>query len=222
VDHNDGDNGYECGRIVPGRADVPAALRLLRGEELEMVLRSLGVTAAALIAWCDTFLAAGEAALAARLADGETLASERLKARRGEMLLREGLLEEKIAAPKAHLLPEDAEAMSQTTSPSHGKPYWLARVCRIWGAPTRPCDIIASRRAQRRQWPDGPMPDAELLEPIRVVPGFSRFHGVGPPRGVGQAVSWRGLHIAAGFAADARERSARPLAGRCAARATCP
>jgi transposase-like protein len=202
-----------------------AALRLLRGEELEMVSRSLGVTAAALPAWCDTFLAGGEAALAARPADGETLASERLKARLGEMLLREELLEEKIAASEAGrpFCPKDAEAMSQTTSPSHGKPYGLARVCRVWGATARPSAIIASRRAQRRQRPAGPMPDAELLEAIRAVLGFSPFHGVGPPQGVGEAVSLRDLQTAAaGFAADARERSAHPLAGRCAARATCP
>ena len=75
-----------------------AVLRLLRGEDLETVSRSLGVTAAALTAWRDAFLAAGEAALATRPADGETLASERLKARLGEMLLRQELLEEKIAA----------------------------------------------------------------------------------------------------------------------------
>ena len=74
-----------------------AVLRLLRGEDLEAVSRSLGVTAA-LTAWRDAFLAAGEAALATRPADGETLASERLKARLGEMLLRQELLEEKIAA----------------------------------------------------------------------------------------------------------------------------
>src|SRR3954463_11530829 len=78
-----------------------AVLRLLRGEDLETVSRSLGVTAAALTAWRDAFLAAGEAALAARPADGETLASERLKARLGEMPPRQELVEEKIAALEA-------------------------------------------------------------------------------------------------------------------------
>src|SRR3954451_20106745 len=60
-----------------------------------------GVTAAALTAWRDAFLAAGEAALATRPADGETLASERLKARLGEMPLRQELPEEKVAALEA-------------------------------------------------------------------------------------------------------------------------
>ena len=40
-----------------------AVLRLLRGEDLETVSRSLGVTAATLTTWRDWFVAAGEAAL---------------------------------------------------------------------------------------------------------------------------------------------------------------
>ena len=78
-----------------------AVLRLLRGEDLETVSRALGVTAATLTAWRDAFLAAGEASLATRPRDGEELESERLKARLGEMLLREELLEAKIAALEA-------------------------------------------------------------------------------------------------------------------------
>ena len=74
-----------------------AVLRLLRGEDLEMVSRSLGVTAATLSGWRDAFLTAGEASLASRPADGEELESERWKAKLGEMLLREELLEAKIA-----------------------------------------------------------------------------------------------------------------------------
>jgi transposase-like protein len=75
-----------------------AVLRLLRGEDLEMVSRSLGVTAATLTTWRDSFLAAGEASLAARPTDGETLESERLKARLGDMLLKHELLEQKITS----------------------------------------------------------------------------------------------------------------------------
>ena len=93
------------GAAVPGRGGRmsrqrkrDAVLRLLRGEELETVLRLLGVTAATLTAWRDAFLAAGEASLASRPADGEELESERLKARLGEMLLERELLEAKIAA----------------------------------------------------------------------------------------------------------------------------
>ena len=78
-----------------------AVLRLLRGEDLELVSRSLGVTAATLSGWRDAFLAAGEASLATRRTDGEALESARLKARLGEMLLERELLEAKIAALEA-------------------------------------------------------------------------------------------------------------------------
>src|ERR687884_657566 len=75
-----------------------AVLRLLRGEDLETASRALGVTAATLSGWRDAFLAAGEASLASRPTDGEASETGRLKARLGEMLLREELLEAKIAA----------------------------------------------------------------------------------------------------------------------------
>ena len=75
-----------------------AVLRLLRGEDLEMVSRSLGVTAATLTAWRDAFLAGGESELATRPTEGEALESARLKTRLGEMLLERELLEAKIAA----------------------------------------------------------------------------------------------------------------------------
>ena len=78
-----------------------AVLRRLRGEDLETVSRSLGVTAAALTGWRDAFLAAGEASLARRPTGGEDLESERLKARLGEMLLERELLEAKITALEA-------------------------------------------------------------------------------------------------------------------------
>jgi len=75
-----------------------AVLRLLRGEDLEMLSRALGVTAATLTGWQDTFVAAGEASLASRPTDGEALETERLKAKLGEMLLERELLEAKVAA----------------------------------------------------------------------------------------------------------------------------
>jgi transposase len=78
-----------------------AVLRLLRGEDLEIVSRALGVTAATLSGWQQAFLAAGEASLATRLTAGEEIESERLKAKLGEMLLERELLEAKIAALEA-------------------------------------------------------------------------------------------------------------------------
>ena len=90
--------GLGRGGRLSRKRKCDAVLRLLRGEDLEMLSRALGVTAATLTGWQDTFLAAGEASLATRPTDGEALESERLKAKLGEMLLERELLEAKIAA----------------------------------------------------------------------------------------------------------------------------
>src|SRR3954454_1088070 len=79
-----------------------AVLRLLRGEDLETVSRSLGVTVATLSSWREAFLAAGEAALSTRPASGEELESERLKAKLGAALIERDLLHEKIALLEAN------------------------------------------------------------------------------------------------------------------------
>ena len=55
-------NPGERGRFSAPRK-AAAVLRLLRGEDLELVSRELGVTAATLSAWRDDFLAGGQAAL---------------------------------------------------------------------------------------------------------------------------------------------------------------
>ena len=94
----------ESGAAAPGRGGrmsrqrkTVAVLRLLRGEALELVSRSLGVTAATLTNWRDTFLAAGEAALTTKPTTGEELENDRLKARLGTALIERDLLSEKIA-----------------------------------------------------------------------------------------------------------------------------
>ena len=79
-----------------------AVLRLLRGEDLETVSRSLGVTAATLSAWREAFLAAGGAALATKPMTGEALENDRLKAKLGAALIERDLLEEKIANLEAN------------------------------------------------------------------------------------------------------------------------
>jgi hypothetical protein len=72
--------------------------------------------------------------------------------------------------------------MSRTTSPSGGKPYGLAGVCRAWGVARS--TVYRHREpphpaAPRRPGPAGPMPDADLLEAIRAVLAASPFHGEG-------------------------------------------
>ena len=49
------------GRMSRQRKRI-AVLRLLRGEDLELISRELGVTAATLSSWRDDFLAGGEPA----------------------------------------------------------------------------------------------------------------------------------------------------------------
>ena len=99
----------ESGAAAPGRGGrmsrqrkSAAVLRLLRGEDLETVSRSLGVTAATLSGWREAFLAAGEAALSAKPASGEELESEQLKAKLGAALIERDLLHEKIALLEAN------------------------------------------------------------------------------------------------------------------------
>jgi transposase len=98
----------ESGATAPGRGGrmsrqrkTAAVLRLLRGEDLETVSRSLGVTAASLTEWREAFLAAGEAALVTKPTTGEELESGRLKARLGAALIERDLLNEKIAILEA-------------------------------------------------------------------------------------------------------------------------
>jgi putative transposase len=72
--------------------------------------------------------------------------------------------------------------MSRTVSPASGRPYGLARVCRVWRAPRATTyRHLAPSRAEppRRSGPVGPMPDATLLEAIRAVLTVSPFHGEG-------------------------------------------
>jgi transposase len=99
----------EPGAASPGRGGrmsrqrkAAAVLRLLRGEDLELVSRSLGVTAATLTAWRDAFLSAGEAALTTKPSTGEELESDRLKARLGAALIERDLLNEKITILEAN------------------------------------------------------------------------------------------------------------------------
>jgi cell division protein FtsB len=73
-----------------------AVLRLLRGADLELVSRELAVPAAELSGWRAAFLAAGEASLKTRPADGRDLEIGRLKAKVGELTMTTELLEAKI------------------------------------------------------------------------------------------------------------------------------
>jgi transposase-like protein len=83
-------------RRMSARRKQSAVLRLLCGEDLELLSRELGVTAAELTAWRDAFLAAGEAALKTRPANGRDAEIGHLKAKVGELTMANELLDAKI------------------------------------------------------------------------------------------------------------------------------
>ena len=78
-----------------------AVLRLLRGEDLELVSRELGVTAAELSGWRDAFLAAGEASMRSRPADARDAEIGRLKEKVGELTMADELLGAEIGRLEA-------------------------------------------------------------------------------------------------------------------------
>jgi transposase-like protein len=87
-------------RMSAGRKRA-AVLRLLRGEDLELISRELGVTAAELSGWREAFLAGGEASLKSRPTDARDAEIGRLKAKVGELTMANELLGAKIGRLEA-------------------------------------------------------------------------------------------------------------------------
>src|SRR3954454_146662 len=83
-------------RRMSARRKQDAVLRLLRGEDLELLSRRLGVTAAEVSGWREAFLAGGEASLRSRPADARDDQIGRLKAKVGDLTMANELLEAKI------------------------------------------------------------------------------------------------------------------------------
>ena len=89
-------------RRMSARREQAAVLRLPRGEDLELVSREPGVTAAGLSGWRDRFLAAGEASLKSRPADARDAEIGRLQAKVGELTMTAELLDAKIERLEMH------------------------------------------------------------------------------------------------------------------------
>jgi transposase-like protein len=89
-------NSGERGRFSSQRKTA-AVLRLLRGEDLELVSRELGIIAATLSGWRDDFLAGGQAALKSRPTDDEIA---RLRAKVGELTMDNELLTQRCRADR--------------------------------------------------------------------------------------------------------------------------
>lgn len=86
--------GPEIGRFS-ARRKMDAILALLRGEDLDLLSRRLGVTAATLAVWREQFLAAGQAGLKSRAPDARDDEIQRLRAKIGEITMANELLRDR-------------------------------------------------------------------------------------------------------------------------------
>lgn len=88
--------GTTSGRFSAQRKSA-AVMRLFRGEDLELLSREYGVTAARLSQWREGFMAAGQLGLQERPSDEREEQLGRLQAKVGELTMTKELLEHKIA-----------------------------------------------------------------------------------------------------------------------------
>src|SRR3954454_3708802 len=77
------------------RRKTEAVLRLLRGEDLDALSRELGVIAATLAGWRESFLDGGTAALKSRPADDRDEEIARLRSKVGQLTMDNELLDTK-------------------------------------------------------------------------------------------------------------------------------
>jgi hypothetical protein len=96
--HDAGADGPTPGhrRRMSARRKQDAVVRLLRGEDLELLSRELAVTAAELSGWREAFLAGGEASLKSRPAEARDVEIGRLKEKVGDLTMANELLGAKI------------------------------------------------------------------------------------------------------------------------------
>jgi hypothetical protein len=85
----------ERGRFS-SRKKMEVVLRVLRGDDLDLVSREAGLTAATVSEWRDQFVASGQAGLKSRAADGRDDELERLKALVGDLAMRLELSREAV------------------------------------------------------------------------------------------------------------------------------
>jgi hypothetical protein len=85
----------ERGRFS-SRKKVEVVLRVLLGEDLDLVSREAGITAATLSEWRDHFVTSGQAGLKSRAADGRDAELARLKALVGDLTMRLELSREAV------------------------------------------------------------------------------------------------------------------------------
>jgi transposase-like protein len=92
--HSTKTDTHDRGRFSAKRK-TEAVLRLLRGEDLDTLSRELGVTAATLSGWRDSFLGGGTAAMKSRPADDRDEEIARLRSKVGQLTMDNELLGQK-------------------------------------------------------------------------------------------------------------------------------
>jgi len=85
---------------------MEAVLRLLQGEDLDAVSRSLRVSTSRLSQWRDEFLAGGQSALLSREPDLRDARIKELCAKVGELTMENELLFDKVDRMEANLPPD--------------------------------------------------------------------------------------------------------------------
>jgi transposase-like protein len=85
----------ERGRFS-SRKKRDVVLRVLRGDDLDVVSREAGITAATVSEWRDQFLASGQAGLKSRATEGRDDELARLKALVGKLTMRLELSREAV------------------------------------------------------------------------------------------------------------------------------
>ncbi len=83
------------------RRKLEVVLRVLRGEDLDVLARELGVSAGVIAPWRDQVLAGGQAAVRARPADERDEEIARLRAKVGELTMDNELLRERARRAEA-------------------------------------------------------------------------------------------------------------------------
>lgn len=175
----------ERGRFS-SRKKMEVVLRVLRGDDLDLVSRDAGITAAKLSAWRDPFIASGQAALksrACRWPRRRTRAAEGLS-RRSDDAAGTVAGSGSTAARWRPFGYREIDTMSHTPSPSTQRPYGVVRVCQEWGLSRSTCYQQRTRAETPPATPikRGPKTlytDAVLTEHIRQVLATSPFLGEG-------------------------------------------
>src|ERR671935_1638091 len=100
-------NGWQKSQRFSARQKAEVVLRLLRGEALDLLSRELGIPAARIATWRESFLDAGQEAMKTHPLDTRDRELGRLREKLGESTMEIELLREKIgrletSRPLAH------------------------------------------------------------------------------------------------------------------------